>query len=765
MASRGKYLVQLSLQKKHQELATVCHTKDDTWGKPIEINRKFDENKTISEHLDDENCRESTSSHFRIQGKTVVNTTHIDLECNESDGLSDSFSDEDLDSVSDPIWKPEKSDLHESDSDCTLEKNKNSKKSKHKKNIEKEYVTDINNNPKDKEIAIKEGRTNTAKQKQPYTYDLTDIELQDIEAVDHEEIIESDEKDQKGKKRNRKAEPTTWERNINKRLRMEGKEYKSVKRDASKTYNVVNKNARSLLPRNCSKRCEKRSKGRMCTQFTEKDRDEIFEGFWKNMDWDSKRVFVIGLVDCRNCDAKEGGRRGSTYLYHLKKEGVKLPVCKNMFLSTLAIGEKSVYGWMEQSSQNSGTPGKVRILSRGIKTKEIRESAEKFLDVIPKMPSHYCRTSTSKVYVEPTFTSFSELYKVYSDHCSTHYTRCASRKVFSDVFREKNMSLFKPKKDQCDLCCSFETGNATEAEYNEHIKMKEEARVEKNKDKELAMTDDEVKVITVDLQAVLLAPFVQASAMYYKTKLACHNYTIYDLSTKDVFLYFWHEGEGDLSASSFASCLTDFINNVPEKIKELVIFSDGCTYQNRNVVLANALLKLSIERNIVVTQKYLTKGHTQMECDSVHSTIETKKRGKPIYSPHNYVELMREARPTHKYTVKYLTHEFFSDYKKLTTYSSIRPGVKPGDPVVTDICCLKYVSDGRILYKLRFPEEYRELHKKSTRQTVQTENQIQLPRLHASPIPIKSSKFNHLQELKSVIPADYHGFYDTLPHN
>ena len=128
-----------------------------------------------------------------------------------------------------------------------MEKNKNSKKLKHKKNIEKEDVTDIDNNPNDKEIAISEDSTNTAKQKQPYTYDLTETQLQDVEALDHEEIIESDEKDQEEKKRNHKADPTTWERNINKRLGMEGKEYKSVKRDANKTYNVVNKNARSLF--------------------------------------------------------------------------------------------------------------------------------------------------------------------------------------------------------------------------------------------------------------------------------------------------------------------------------------------------------------------------------------------------------------------------------------------------------------------------------------------------------------------------------------
>lgn len=33
---------------------------------------------------------------------------------------------------------------------------------------------------------------------------------------------------------------------------------------------------------------------------------------------------------------------------------------------------------------------------------------------------------------------------------------------------------------------------------------------------------------------------------------------------------------------------------------------------------------LSKEEQVTIEQKYLTKGHTQMECDGDHSTIETK---------------------------------------------------------------------------------------------------------------------------------------------
>ena len=59
------------------------------------------------------------------------------------------------------------------------------------------------------------------------------------------------------------------------------------------------------------------------------------------------------------------------------------------------------------------------------------------------------------------------------------------------------------------------------------------------------------------------------------------------------------------------------------------------TYQN---ILANALISLDIRRNMVIIQEFLERGHTQMECDSVHSTVERKLRNRQIYAPAMYVE-------------------------------------------------------------------------------------------------------------------------------
>lgn len=92
------------------------------------------------------------------------------------------------------------------------------------------------------------------------------------------------------------------------------------------------------------------------------------------------------------------------------------------------------------------------------------------------------------------------------------------------------------------------------------------------------------------------------------------------------------------------------------------IISDGCTYQNRNVVLGNALLKLAIEKNVIITQHYLEKGHTQMEVESIHSTIEGKLKNKEIYIPSDYAIICKEARPKQPYQAHYLKYMFFKDF-------------------------------------------------------------------------------------------------------
>ena len=122
-----------------------------------------------------------------------------------------------------------------------------------------------------------------------------------------------------------------------------------------------------------------------------------------------------------------------------------------------------------------------------------------------KLESHYCRASSTKLYLEPLFDNYSTLYTEYKN-CESQNKKVAGRRLFQETFDDLNMGLYSPRKDQCDVCCSYDAGNIPEEEYQAHQSRKLDARMKKNRDKETAENDDSVKVITMDVQAVLLCP-------------------------------------------------------------------------------------------------------------------------------------------------------------------------------------------------------------------------------------------------------------------
>ena len=102
----------------------------------------------------------------------------------------------------------------------------------------------------------------------------------------------------------------------------------------------------------------------------------------------------------------------------------------------------------------------------------------------------------------------------------------------------------------------------------------------------------------MDQQAVKLLPKIEASKAYDKQKLQMLNYTIYDLSNKDAYNFWNYEDNGNLEASSYASMLLDFLEKNISIRKRIFLISDSCGYQNRNVVLSNALLRFSTKKKV-----------------------------------------------------------------------------------------------------------------------------------------------------------------------
>ena len=453
----------------------------------------------------------------------------------------------------------------------------------------------------------------------------------------------------------------------------------------------------------------------------------------------------------RRRGSNPSSKRNVSFKCFLITNAGKFRVCRDMFMNTLGVGVWVFKKWAHPG-ENETIPKQKPEKAR----RSVCKSIEEFLDKLPKMESHYCRKRTTKLYLEPIWTSKKQLYEAYTE---LHPQNRGSCTTFHKIFEDRNLSLFHPKKDMCETCESFKRKNVSQEKYDEHIRKKNEARRELEAD----MIDDNKIVLTMDLQAVLLCPWSKVSTMYYKTKLIIHNFTIYNNKSNKGHCYLWNEVEAGLNGSEFASIIVGFLEaNYANTTKTIVIYSDGCTYQNRNSCIANALLNFAKIHDVHLVQKFLEKGHTQMEADSMHAAIERQIKKRQIISvPFDYVEICATANRKNPYEVTYLRNAMFKkmDCTELEVYKTIRPGKKKGDPCVTDIRQILY-KGGEIKVKLNHTGEWQSLPTRPAKKDPIPFEDI--PCLKKR-IPLKQKKFQHLQDLKLVIDQDYHQFYDSLP--
>jgi len=589
-----------------------------------------------------------------------------------------------------------------------------------------------------------------------------DLDALGINAEDNlqakENEVSSGSVGKKTRKKRHLVDENEWNDRENKRRREEGKAYLGKKRDKTNSewdYKIA-KDANKI-----KSRCNCLPKTYKCSTIDDVERQLLFKNFWK-MSWSEKKLFVQMLLQPiqvqrrRPSNAINTRKREKTFNFFLPQSDTNthIRVCKTMFLNTLSIGAATLKSWGKSVCPIQPPESPVKR-KRNIE-RRTHENMVSFLQTLPKLPSHYCRARSNKEYLQESFTSKIDVFNLWKElNPNVKGSIC----LFNQVFAEQNIGLFKPKKDLCDVCEIYKHNNISKEKYDLHIIKKKEAREEMKKD----LLDDGCMVFTMDLESVMLAPFSKVSTMYYKTKLLVHNFTIYNNKSNKGWCFLWNEVDGGLNSSEFASIIIKFLDEHADKDKTNILYSDGCTYQNRNVQLANAIINLVKIKKLKIIQKYLEKGHTQMEVDSMHAAIEkVKKRRNSISVPFDYVEICALANKTNPYEATYLHYGFFKDMEdpRIVTYKSIRPGKKVGDPCVVDIRQIHYGFDGEIEVKLRHSDKETTIlpTRPAKKEPVELD---ELTPLYKSELPIKIRKYNDLQELKPTIDSTYHHFYDS----
>lgn len=453
--------------------------------------------------------------------------------------------------------------------------------------------------------------------------------------------------------RKRKRQPATWK---HKRKSAEYNSGRVRSRNGQKR-------ARIIGPRcDCKKKC--------CRTISDEERKSIMEQFWGLGDALLRQNFILAhAIKTPKKRAKPDSKRGNPVNYYLTNSaGNRVAVCEKFFITTLDISRRSIHYNMEKSVH--GIRKKAVYSAPSNKTPDlVTDSVRAHIDSINRIESHYSRSTTKREYFEAGL-SIPKLYRMYRE--SPHYNQRVKESYYAKVFTENyNIGFHIPKKDTCDTCSSFAKMDATEMsddmklKQEEHNTRKEAARNHKENDKKPMPAKI---AISFDLQQVLTAPRLFNGASYYKRKLNCYNLTVYELQTGRGFCYTWHEGEGARGTNEIASCVAKYLERIDEEgYSHVVMYSDTCGGQNRNKIFSTAIIHfLSVAKNVSkIEHKYFESGHSQMECDSMHSAIEKAFKNREVDLPCGYIEHMKSARSKSPYNVYEVTHADIKDFKTL----------------------------------------------------------------------------------------------------
>ena len=172
-----------------------------------------------------------------------------------------------------------------------------------------------------------------------------------------------------------------------------------------------------------------------------------------------------------------------------------------MFLNTYDLGEWAVCNWkIKQDGHISLPKDRKPRGKRYVDIDERKSLLVSFFNRLIKVPSHFCRATSTKLFLEPLWSTKKELYCTYEKEL-LEGNEPLSKWVFDAVFESMNLSLFTRKKDLCDTCIAFEKKFITKERYDEHIRQKNLSRAEKEKDK-----NGPFRVFQFDKQATFMAP-------------------------------------------------------------------------------------------------------------------------------------------------------------------------------------------------------------------------------------------------------------------
>ena len=158
------------------------------------------------------------------------------------------------------------------------------------------------------------------------------------------------------------------------------------------------------------------------------------------------------------------------------------------------------------------------------------------------------------------------------------------------------------------------------------------------KDAALNRSSSTVDTITFDLQQSLPTPKLSTSIVFYtERQLWTYNFGIHGCSKDKGFMFMWPESVASRGSHEIGSCILKYLKLRASEATHLIVFSDACGGQNRNInivcqwmyVVSNSDFAYS-----VVDHKFMISGHSYLPNGRDFGSIEkANHRTQHIFIP------------------------------------------------------------------------------------------------------------------------------------
>lgn len=401
--------------------------------------------------------------------------------------------------------------------------------------------------------------------------------------------------------------------------------------------------------------------------------EHIFNTYYNEMLWTQKTLFIRGHAKRQPVKTKKSlsfpivslKNREFNIVYSLTDDrGVQHDVCRDFFMNCLQITASRVLGAIRSDEKNPSASEKRGRNPPANKTKDTEiEAVRQFIDSIPKYESHYGRSDSERKYLHHSL-NLSKLYHEYKENREKMNQTFVSDHIFREIFNtEYNLSFKRRHTDTCKKCDEINTSlnsSLTPVKIKDQLQQDQKAHHDlvmkinsnfKSDVIEAKESDGKLLVFTFDLQKALETPLLTTSVAFYKRQLWTYNLCIVDEVKNISYMYIWSEDIASRGGQEIGSCLLKhFKENVSSDASKMILYSDSCSGQNKNIKLTMLLKKylhdLTPDDSLqIIEQKYFVSGHSYNSCDRSFGTIEkASKKSSDIHTPSDWIELIKKSK-------------------------------------------------------------------------------------------------------------------------